>query len=667
MNNAAPIRGKFIGQRRDQLGARLLTMLNAIRLSQDYGTDYLFNWFPKGADAPKLDIPSELFSVEFMDQHFVTGTAFDALGEKAEPIWKFMSDSPQKLRAHLEAGGHVVLDEGFEIFAFPWEDVETLRGRFPAFIHQLGFNADVQMLMDQINRAMARSNKDTVAYHIRRGDILNAKPWKHKQWPAKIEPEELYSYHLTKTDPGLALVFSDQRESIAKFQAKHPQVKGIDELVDLGGAAPAQRDLLELYAMSRAGQIIAPPISAFSRAAARLSGQERQCFVDILSQEEMDTAYQHLSARFIDGIDNFVTPSEAAQLFAKLSSRLSEWDRDEDARAIGQSILDAGADNAFMPLLHGINCVYLHDWRSARRYLEAAIAHPDMWRENRIAAGAIKAHVLGAMGKARMAQAEFLRAFWQKPFLPDVMAVGSFMIYRGRLKPAGPLPFDPDLTASLRVPYQWVNTLLMQRKILKRRCFDFSAWVVEWPEFVMDGKAHRMLRNSMALEHLHDKVMNVDGSDTIAGRDSFGALLQARLGDAKGALERHSIRLGEQPDNLIYCKRQAEILTELHRYTEAENLLLKCRDTDPDHAFWHYLLGRHYQVMGRNDDALCALERASALDQSTAMLQAAYAEAARQAKDFKSALGAYERAANLAPHKNKFTNMVEKLRQKVGV
>jgi len=43
-------RGLFIGLRKDQLGARLLMMLNSIRLAEDYATDFRINWFPRGVD-----------------------------------------------------------------------------------------------------------------------------------------------------------------------------------------------------------------------------------------------------------------------------------------------------------------------------------------------------------------------------------------------------------------------------------------------------------------------------------------------------------------------------------------------------------------------------------------------------------------------------------------
>ena len=103
MSNAPePGRGLFIGLRKDQLGARLLMMLNSIRLAEDYRTDFRINWFPRGAMAPKLDTPSDLFAPAFIERHFIDNADFEALDDRIEPLWSFArDDSPDRLEAHL--------------------------------------------------------------------------------------------------------------------------------------------------------------------------------------------------------------------------------------------------------------------------------------------------------------------------------------------------------------------------------------------------------------------------------------------------------------------------------------------------------------------------------------------------------------------------------------
>ncbi|MBS8271923.1 hypothetical protein DYI26_24955, partial [Halomonas litopenaei] len=85
-------RGFFIGLRRDQLGARLLMMLNSMRLAEDYETDFRINWFPRGAAAPKLDTPLDLFDPAFIDRHFIANDDFEELSAITKPIESFRRD-----------------------------------------------------------------------------------------------------------------------------------------------------------------------------------------------------------------------------------------------------------------------------------------------------------------------------------------------------------------------------------------------------------------------------------------------------------------------------------------------------------------------------------------------------------------------------------------------
>ncbi len=658
-------RGFFLGQRRDQLGARVLIILSSIRLAQDYRTDFRFNWFPPGADAPTLANPGDLFSTAFMARHFVDNEGFDALQAQAEPIWKFLEDkSPDALNAHLEGGGHVILDEGFDIAAFPWEDPDKLRGRFPELIREVEFNPLVAKRIDQIDGALADVGEPSVAYHIRRGDILNSDPWMHKQWPSKIEPDELYSAHLEKEKPGVALVFSDQPQSRARFQAAHPEVRGVEDIVDLANCTVAQRDFLELYAMSRADQIVAPPISAFSRAAALISGRERKRFIDVLDSPERDAAYETLLARMKTGVDSFVTPSEAAHLYAKLAARLPVQDRDDEAWEIGQIVKDSGATNAFVPLFHAINCVYLNRWDEANTNIKQALNDPNLWQESHAAATVIHALILGALGKAVRCHRTFMRAFWQKPFLPDVTLVGSFMINRRRLKPDHPLPFSLPVIQSMRVPYMRANMFLVQNKFIKRRAFDFSTLVVEWPYFVMDGKAERVVENNNALQNIHDKVIAANDEAGLAERESYCALVQARMGDVDGALKRHAKSLAAMPGDILTIKRQAEILAMAGRPDDAVTLIEPLAENSLKQPYWHYLRGKFLRESDRLSEARQAWEMAAEIDSTTALIHSDLAELCRDMGDIEAAAVSLDRAAELAPTQQKFVNRKERYLKK---
>ncbi|MEM7722935.1 MAG: hypothetical protein AAF376_11215 [Pseudomonadota bacterium] len=655
-------RGFFLGQRKDQLGARLLMLLTSIRLAQDYETDFRFNWFPPGADAPTLANPGDLFSERFMDRHFIDTAGYADIQENVEPIWKFLRDkAPDKLIAHLEAGGHVLLEEGFGIIAFPWEDADAIRARFPSLMGEIEFQSDMALRMTQIDAALSAGSGTSVAYHIRRGDILNADPWMHKQWPSKIEPDELYSGHLTKEKPDVALVFSDQAESIDRFKAAHPEVTGVRSILGDGDYSVAQRDFLELYAMSRTDTIVAPAISAFSQAAAMISGRERQCFIHVLDHDERAAAYDVLLERLQSGTDNFVTPSEAAHLYAKLTTHLATHDREREAWDVGRIVKDGGAPNAFVPLLHAINCVYLKKWDEALDNIDSALNDPHLWKEAHTAALAIQSLILGALGRAQKCQHSFLRAFWTKPFLPDVAIVGSLMVNRNRLRPHRPLPFSLPVVQSMRIPYVRANNYLEQNKLIKRRAYDFSTLVVEWPYFVMDGKADRIVANDKALGDIHDAVMGSGTDDNKIDRESYAALVQARMGDADGALERHHRVFQERSDDPLFIKREAEISALAGRPDAAADIIRPLSHAKAAHPFWHYLYGKFLLQAGDRPGALAAWKMAAEGDQTTAMIHAQFADLCREMDDLETAVLALDRAHEIAPTQQKFLNRKARL------
>jgi tetratricopeptide (TPR) repeat protein len=658
-------RGFFIGLRRDQLGARLLMMLNSIRLAEDYNTDFRINWFPRGAAAPKLNTPLDLFAASFIERHFIDNTKFENLDSMVKPIWGFLNDkTPDRLEAHLASGGHVLLDEGFEIVTFPWEDGEELQKRFRGFITQIGFNSLVMRHMAEIDMAMSAGSRRVIAYHIRRGDILNEDPWKHKEWPSKIEPDELYSAYLEKNADAGALVFSDQPESIARFTAAHPQVRSIVDLVNLDDCNAVQRDLLELFAMSRASQIVAPPISAFSRAAARLSGQERKCFHEVMDIPERDAAYDNVTARLTKGVAQFITPSEAAHIYVKAGRWLQEAGRESEAWEIGQSILDAGADNAFLPLFHAVNGIYLSKWDKALDYVSTAIADPNQWQENYVTALAVHAHILGALGKPSRARKSFLRAFWQKPMLPDVTVIGSFMLRRGRLRPGAILPFDHDTVMALPVKYLLHNIVLQQNKILKRRALDLSTIAIEWPWFPIDGKTQRLLYAKPELNAMRTRLEAHETYVPGAGPFSFCALLDARMGNLDAALAQNTQALAHSPTDPLVRKRQAEILMLRGSHDEALKQMDLCMSHAPDHAFWHFLKGIIHENAGDQNAARTFFERASKMDYCTAELHAHLAELCREMGDFTAAATALERAVEIAPNQKRYLNRRERILRK---
>ena len=658
-----PARGVFIGQRKDRMGARLLMMLTCIRLAEDFDTSYRVNWFPKGHDAPELDHPQELFAQDWMGAHFLETAEFDRLGKDALPIWAFQNDkSPDRLISHLNAGRSVLVEEGFEVLAFPWEDIEAIRPRYRDFIHRIGFTPDIREIMDRADDKL--SGQGVSAYHIRRGDILNGLPWKHTTWPAKIEPEELYEAHLAKNPDQTAIMFSDQPELIARFQEKFPQLLQMSDIADASGMTRAQRDFLELYTMSRADQVIAPVISAFSMAAARVSGQQRKVFRDVLSEREFQAANERVIQRLKGGSGGFLNISEASHIYAKSLFHMFQFgseDRSQEALDLADPLLEAGADNAFLPLLQALNLFYLGRWHDSLAMTEEALTNDNLWPEDYAVLCALRCAVLGRLKKRWRAAKSFSQAFWAKPLRPDVVVLGSRAFYRDQLALRLLPPTDWSLQYGLRRPWFNFNSHVAQRKALIRLPCNFDMILLDWSDLALDQKAKRLFGNTARLEMLAVGLSRVtEIPDDDPRKKSLTVILQMHLGELSKAEAIDASRkvVFERPENPLYHKRLAELYEAEGDLAQARMTMAEALACDPDNPFLIFAMGRFLQRTGAVEQGERQILNAADLEDSTAAIQGLAGQIYLQRRNKAKARPYLQKAHDLFPPYKRFANQL---------
>lgn len=662
-----PAKGVFIGQRKDRMGARLLMMLTCIRLAEDFGTTFRVNWFPQGADAPELNHPQELFAQGWMDEHFLSQEAFSALAQDALPIWSFQNDaSPDRLIAHLNSGSSVLVEEGFEVLAFPWEDIEAIRPRYRDFIRQVGFTEEIRKVMDRADAKL--SGQGVSAYHIRRGDILNGLPWKHTTWPAKIEPEELYEAHLEKNADKTAIMFSDQPELVRRFQKRFPNLLQMSDIADVSGMTRAKRDFLELYTMSRADQVIAPVISAFSMAAARISGQQRKVFRDVLTEEEIARANEVTIKKLHAGSNGFLNASEASHIYSKAlfhMNRLHSDDRTVEATSIAARLLEDGADNAFLPLLQALNLFYAGKWDASAEMVEKALQDPNVWPEDHAVCGAMKAAVLGEKRKRWQAGQAFSRAFWAKPIRPDVLVFGSRVVYRDQISLRLFPPTDWSLQKVIRRPWFNFNSHVAQRKVLVRLPCNFDFLLLDWSELSLDQKARRLFENQPRLNQLHDGLVRMtDMPESDPRVQSFSAKLAVHMGETSIAKAIDSTRmvLASVPDNPLYHKRLAELLQADGNGSAARITMADALACDPGNAFLVFAMGQLLEKNGAVEQGQNQIIQAAELDDNTAAIQGEAGRILLQRGEKDAARAFLQKARDLCPTLKRFSNQLKRAR-----
>ncbi len=658
-------RGVFIGQRKDRMGARLLMMLTCIRLSQDFQTDYRINWFPQGADAPELDHPQELFSKDWMDAHFLSAQEFDDLNRKALPVWAFLNDpSPDRLNTHLASGRSVLVEEGFEVLAFPWEDIEAIRPHYREFIHRVGFADVIRAIMDQIDEKL--SGQGVSAYHIRRGDILNGLPWKHSTWPAKIEPEEFYETHLEKADGRPSIMFSDQPELIGRFQAKFPALMQMSDIADLSELSRAKRDFLELYAMSRAQQVVAPYISAFSMAAARISGQQRKVFRDVLTEEEIQQANARVIERVAQGPESFLNPSEAAHVYSKAAQYLVAQDRCQEAYDLARPILDAGADNAFMPLLQALNCFYLGQWKESEALAREGLQSAHLWPEDYAVLSALRGAILGAQKNRWAGTRHFAKAFWAKPLRPDVVVLGSRMLYRGQMAFRLLPPVDWSLQKHIRQrrfpPFN--NMYLVLHKMIALRPCNFDFVLLDWSALALDQKARRLFDNPNRLAALKTAIVGLTDIPKDDPRiRSAGSVLDYHLGELTGAKAIDIARevVDNYPENTLYYKRLSDLLEAEGDADGAQAAIDAALVCDPENPFLIFAKGGLIERLGNREKGENLVLKAAELDDVSVAIQGAAGQILLRRGKKQKARKYLERAHDLYPPFKRFSNQLKRV------
>ncbi|MCG7519638.1 hypothetical protein [Ruegeria sp. Ofav3-42] len=640
-------------------------MLTCIRLAEDFDTTYRVNWFPQGADAPELDHPQELFAQGWMDDHFLSQEAFSALAQDALPIWSFQNDeSPDRLIKHLNSGRSVLVEEGFEVLAFPWEDIEAIRPRYRGFIRQVGFTEEIREVMDRADAKL--SGQGVSAYHIRRGDILNGLPWKHTTWPAKIEPEELYEAHLEKNADKTAIMFSDQPELIRRFQKRFPNLLQMSDIADVSGMTRAKRDFLELYTMSRADQVIAPVISAFSMAAARISGQQRKVFRDVLSEDEFQDASERVVQRLKGGSDNFLNVSEASHIYAKALFHIFQFgsdDRSQEAFDLARPLLEQGADNAFLPLLQSLNLFYLGKWRDALEMTDLALKSKDLWPEDYAVLCALRCAILGRLKRRWQAAVSFSRAYWAKPLRPDVVVLGSRAFYRDQLALRVLPPTDWSLQWYLRRPWFNFNSHVAQRKALIRLPCNFDMILLDWSDLALDQKAKRLLTDPSRIQLLTDGLVRAgDIPEDDPRRKSLQIVLNTHMGDISksNAIDASRKVVSLRPENPLYHIRLACLFEGEGDLPKARLSMAEALACDPDNPFLIFAMGRFLERTGSVEQGENQILSAADIDVATASIQGKAGQIHLRRGNKGKARQYLQKAHDLFPPYKRFANQLKR-------
>ena len=339
--------GRLISFRSDRLGARLISLVNTMRLAEDYGIGFAAHW-PFAVDVTAVfNDPTELLQEDFVDAHFIGREEWLACKKRMQRIGDVIRQGPEFLTASVAAGENVSIDQAFGINVLLGEDEAEVKPRFLAALARVPFADALLGPIETVSAAL----EGATAYHIRRGDLTEGLRAMNKPWPHKVVPDEFYEQHMeNELGDGAtgAVLFSDDAGVLEHYTNTFPALRTIHDMIDLGGLTEAQRDFIELYAMSRSAKIIAPERSAFSSTAVDLGSAVKKAVTEDMTPELRAAAHERLLVRLRDRPESFPGEGEIGQSLAHIGPYLEAEGRSKEAADLFAARIRTGLNIAFI-------------------------------------------------------------------------------------------------------------------------------------------------------------------------------------------------------------------------------------------------------------------------------------------------------------------------------
>ncbi|MEM7057445.1 MAG: hypothetical protein AAF557_07645 [Pseudomonadota bacterium] len=664
--------GKLIAFRADRLGARLVSLINAMRLADDLGVDFRCAWIDTTGVGHVFNDPTEMFDAGFVDRHFLTADQWKKIRPEAENLSGNLQQQPDAVEAILGAGQDMIVGNAFGVIKLKDEDEAEVTERFRTKFDQIPFSAPVAAAMKTLESALAGHT----AYHIRRGDLTDDPKAKHKAWAHKVIPNEFYERHMDRAlseANGGAIIFSDDAGSIQHYKTKFPTLKIIDDVIDMAGLTEAQRDLFELFAMSRCKTIIAPPRSAFSSTAADLTGAEKLSITDAMDDDLVDEAHEALYDQLEHTPDSLEGDGHVGQGLAHIANWLEG--RGDWARA---------ARLFRLKIAEGLNISFAYPMGMRLHHhagdIDGVLEIAKIMRERSIMyvkdlATSEMLHGYAHL-RAKDTQAaikHLVNGFWHTPTVPAARAIVPFMLETGVLTPQNFLPMTPTQRlidrrrGSLKVLLnEYSEVFPPDASVLPKSLPTTDAMVWDWAPLMRSVSFPAVVRQG-AVDRAAERLAEIasEGAD-LADHDSQCAILQAYRGDTDVAAESLTTLAKRKDAGPMTWQRLSHAYWLGRRFRKADSAAEKALALAPD---WAALQAWAGMTALRVRDADRALEHLnSAAEAIPGLPSIAYlqAQAFNRLERTDDAIAAVDKAVTLAPLEVEYAMLSAQLLDQAG-
>ncbi|MEM1163472.1 MAG: hypothetical protein AAGJ28_21275 [Pseudomonadota bacterium] len=581
-------KGKFIAFRSDRLGARLVSLMNAMRLAEDYDTNFQCAWIDSVGVGSVFNDPAELFDQRFVDDHFLSAEDWRAARPEAETLTAQVQQTAGATETILDRGDDLIVGNAFGVITLRNENPDEITQRFRAQISRIAFSAPVSDAMAQLGKAL----EGFTAYHIRRGDLTDDPKAMNKPWPHKVVPNEFYERHMADVmadDHGGVALFSDDKPSIEHYRGLFPALKTVDDVIDTGALTVAQRDLLELYAMSSCARIIAPDRSAFSSTAADLTGAIKQSVTDSMDDAQRREAHQALFERVRTRPESFAGDGEVGQSLAHIGEWLEKEKRWADAADLFSSRVEDGLNISFI-YPRTMNFQHRADMvdgviRTARTMAARPIVHVKDQAASEILHG--YAHL--RKGDRGAGLRHLVNGFWHNPTGPGARALFPVLIQSGMLTPQNFLPFGPAQIALHRrrgplrtLLEDFPALVLMDGVQIPKALGSLEPLTWDWAPLMRSLSLNAQSRRG-AVDRMQEQLAKLpEGLGSNAERLGLSAVFTAYKGDPDGAAATIDSALKDFGDDPLLWHRLSHCHWIARRFGKAATAAQKAVERAPD-------------------------------------------------------------------------------------
>lgn len=661
--------GSVVSFRNDRMGARILAILNAIRVSRDYDLPYFFTWMTHGRSSDELQAPTEIFDEDYFNAHFVDRDDFKVINDEAQDLMAMPLGSDA---GSIPAGrdkGDAFLCMATDLLVLPWEVEEDVAPKFAAAVSQLVFSKTVQTAMAQVDKTLEGAS---TAFHIRRGDIIHDVITSNQIWPNKYIPREYYEILANRiiADPnGQILVFSDEPAEIGRLKALGPQIVTPDEVLPKG-LTLAQRDFMELYTMSRCAAIIGPPGSGFSAAAALMGNHTVQDIRDVLTPDENHAAMQLLAERLEARSPIFLGVGDIGQNLPFAIAHYNAGDDGERGLALLKSFGDEGFSKVyFFRLLleqylkagkHAECFNAIERFRAAD--LEVAIpARLELqWSE------LYRLATIGAVheGDKAAMQHRLALSLWFHPTSRLAHALLMQLVSEGKIDlNTFPIVFDPNLMRPVPSPATrpTPNTLMLPDINPEQPyvAFPQDLFIWDWRN-VLGRTLVRGFNTPQSITRARDIFMHqFPRFAPPASIASAQGVFATALGEHDVALGLHKQALQDDPDNPLFLRRMAATLLAGDPADPIALVLLeKAAYVAPKQGLYRAELGLCLLVQKQRDRGIQILRKLCREENVLPEIPFLTARAMRQNRQSGAeALALIDQAITIAPHIRRYMHM----------